>query len=81
MNELELLDGDFRSDSHERRAQEILAKRLAKAAGWRSIGSTYRHPTKGYYLKREMDGWTDLCGNEGIVPIAGRAALEGGKDE
>ncbi|MBN8978143.1 MAG: hypothetical protein J0I08_16855 [Rhizobiales bacterium] len=72
LSDLELLDSDFRSDSPERAAQERLAKNLAEAAGWKAVGSTYRHPTRGYYLMREMDGWTDLCGNEGITPAEGK---------
>jgi hypothetical protein len=57
----DLLDGDFASDSPERAAQEAMARLIAKAAGWKAVGSTYRHETKGSYLIREMDGWSDLC--------------------
>lgn len=56
-----LFEGDFSSSSPERAAQEGLARLIAKAAGWKAVGSTYQHETKGSYLIREMDGWSDLC--------------------
>ncbi|PDT71758.1 hypothetical protein CO683_00945 [Bradyrhizobium ottawaense] len=43
------------------------AKALAEAAGWRQCGFRYTHPTRGSYLVKDMDGWIDLCGNEGII--------------
>jgi hypothetical protein len=69
MTELELLDGDFASSSPQRKAQEKLAKRLAQAAGWDLVGSRFENLLTGAsYYARDMDGWTDLCGNEGITP-------------
>ena len=68
MTYLELLDGDFPTGSPEREGQERLAKWLAEAAGWRDAGLFYKHPTRLSYLKSDMDGWSDLCSNEGIVP-------------
>ena len=42
------------------------AKRLAEQAGWRQRGFLYSHPIRGNYLVKDMDGWIDLCDNEGI---------------
>lgn len=69
MTELELLDGDFRCGSPERDAQEDLAERLARNAGWyKSIFNFVNKFTGHSYRASDMDGWTDLCGNEGIIP-------------
>ncbi len=69
MTLIELLDGDFRSDSGERRQQERLAKRLAMAEGWALIGRRFKNVLSGAsYYARDMDGWADLCSNEGITP-------------
>ncbi len=43
------------------------AKALAEAAGWRQRGFLYSHPTRGNYRVSDMDGWIDLCDNEGII--------------
>lgn len=42
------------------------AKALAEQAGWRQRGFLYSHPTRGNYRVSDMDGWIDLCDNEGI---------------
>ncbi len=76
MTQQELLDGDFHSRSAERQAQERLAAALAKVAGWAAVGSTYTHPTRGKYLIRDMDGWSDLCSVEGIDAPTNPAAME-----
>lgn len=54
---------DFDHATDDDRAR---AKALAEAAGWRQMGFRYCHPTRGNYLVRDMDGWIDLCDNEGI---------------
>lgn len=60
--------GDFCPDSPERVAQEALCERMARAEGWRDAGLMFKHQTKNAYLKSDMDGWRDLCSNEGILP-------------
>lgn len=52
---------------HATDADKARAKSLAEAAGWRQRGFRYCHPTRGNYLVKDMDGWIDLCGNEGII--------------
>jgi hypothetical protein len=51
---------------HATEADKARAQALAEAAGWRQQGSRYTHPTLGSYLVSDMDGWIDLCDNEGI---------------
>lgn len=60
--------GDFASGSSERAAQEALCERMARAEGWRDAGLYFKHQTQAAYLKSDMDGWLDLCSNEGILP-------------
>lgn len=65
---------------HATDADRARAKALAEAAGWRQRGFRYCHPTRGNYLVMDMDGWIDLCDNEGIdrtepsttTPLGGR---------
>jgi hypothetical protein len=47
-------------------ADRARAKMLAEKEGWRQHGFRYTHPTRGTYLVKDMDGWIDLCDNEGI---------------
>lgn len=55
---------------HATDADRARAKALAEAAGWRQQGFRYVHPTRGNYLTKDMDGWIDLCDNEGIDWVA-----------
>lgn len=57
---------EYRSNSPEHRVLQQAAKKRAIAAGWKAVGSTYVHTNGTKYLMRDMDGWIDLCGNEGI---------------
>ncbi len=52
---------------HATEADKARAKALAEAAGWRQRGFFYNHPTRGNYRVSDMDGWIDLCDNEGII--------------
>ena len=54
---------DFDHATDEDRAR---AKMLAEKAGWRQRGFLYSHPERGNYRVSDMDGWLDLCDNEGI---------------
>lgn len=55
------VDFDHATEEHIKKA-----KAAAERAGWRQHGFRYTHPTHGSYLVKDMDGWYDLCGNEGI---------------
>jgi hypothetical protein len=64
----ELLDGDFKLNSPKRAEQEKYAERLARGAGWYvSLLSYVNGNTGNSYRISDMDGWADLCGNEGIT--------------
>lgn len=51
---------------HATDADKARAKMLAERKGWRQHGFRYVHPTRGVYSVKDMDGWIDLCDNEGI---------------
>ncbi len=52
---------------HATYADMARAKKLAREAGWQQKGFLYSHPSRGNYLVKDMDGWIDLCDNEGII--------------
>lgn len=60
--------GDFHPDASDRATQEAICERMAKAEGWKDAGLFFKHSTDGEYRKSDMDGWRDLCSNEGILP-------------
>lgn len=47
-------------------ADSIKAKAAAEAAGWAHRGINFVHSMGGRYLAKDIDGWIDLCANEGI---------------
>jgi hypothetical protein len=56
-----MTDSDHATDTDKERA-----RLAAQNAGWWRQGNRYSHPTRGHYLVKDMDGWIDLCDNEGI---------------
>lgn len=57
---------NFKSGSTSERNRQRAASKMAKAAGWRAVGSAYVHENGTKYPMKDLDGWADLCEVEGI---------------